>query len=100
MKEKILEVLYGVVDTTNKGKTPDQKLEKSLNTVLFGSSSALDSLGLINFIVAVEEQIESAFGETIVLADDRALSQDPVPFSSLGALSNYIEILLMERKNG
>ena len=96
MKEKIIESLYSVIDDTNRQNPGQSPLSKSIETVLYGSKSELDSLGLINFVVAAEQKIEGSFGRSIVLADDRALSQELSPFSSLGALADYIEVLLRE----
>lgn len=96
MKEQIIESLYSVIDETNRQNSGAAPLAKSVETVLYGSNSELDSLGLINFVVAAEQKIEGTFGKSIVLADDRALSQEVSPFSSVGALASYIEVLLQE----
>ena len=98
MKDQIIESLYTVIDETNRQNPAGPPLSKSLETVLYGSESELDSLGLINFVVAAEQGIERNFGKSIVLADDRALSQPTSPFSSVGALANYIEVLLSEQR--
>ena len=96
MKEQIIESIYAVIDATNGQAFNDRPLTKSLDTVLSGGSGELDSLGLIRFVTATEERIESTFGKSIVLIDDRALSQETSPFSSVGALASYIEVLLCE----
>ena len=46
------------------------KLPKSVDTILTGESGKLDSLGLVTFIVAVEERIQNDLGITISLADE------------------------------
>ena len=75
----------------------EEHIEKSNNTALFGSDSKLDSLGLINLVVAVEQNIEDKFDVTITLADERAMSQETSPFKSVGTLTDYIEMLLKEK---
>lgn len=97
MNEKIVEALYTVIDDTNRQNPADRPLKKSLETVLYGSQSELDSLGLINFVVATEQRVEQVFGKSIVLADDRALSQAVSPFSTVGTLAQYIDGLLTEQ---
>jgi hypothetical protein len=97
MDHKIVESLYAAVEDTNAQRPGEPPLEKSLDTALYGSASALDSLGLVNFIVAAEQRVEASFGTPIVLADDRALARDPSPFQSLGALAEYVEVLLREK---
>ncbi len=96
VNEKIIACLYDAIDEINRQRPDEAPLEKSPETPLFGSSSDLDSLGLVNFIVAAEQKVEEEFGTPIVLADDRALSREPSPFSSVGALAEYIDELLAE----
>jgi hypothetical protein len=96
MNERILESLYAAIDDVNRERPSDRLLAKAPDTALYGSASDLDSLGLVNFIVAAEQRIHEAFGKSLVLADDRALAQDPSPFRSVGALADYIEVLLRE----
>jgi acyl carrier protein len=97
MTEQITEALYGAIDDVNRERPSDRQLAKSPDTALYGSASDLDSLGLVNFVVAAEQRIEAALGKSLVLADDRALAQDPSPFRSVGALAEYVEVLLREQ---
>lgn len=97
MHDRIVECLYRAIDDVNRERPGEPPLEKSPEAALYGSSSELDSLGLINFIVAAEQKVEAEFGTSLVLADDRALSQDPSPFRTVGALADYIEELLSEQ---
>jgi acyl carrier protein len=98
MNEQIVACLYEAVDDINRQRSGDPALDKSPETALYGSSSELDSLGLVNFIVAAEQRIEAGFGQSIVLADDRALSHEPSPFRTIGALADYVEVLLRENE--
>jgi hypothetical protein len=95
MKDQIIQTLFEVIDETNR-QNSGAILEKSAQTALYGSDSALDSLGLINFVVATEEKIEKVFGKSIVLADDRALSQAVSPFTSVDTLASYIEKIIQD----
>ena len=96
VNSRIITCLYAAVDEVSRTVT-GPPLAKSPDTALFGGRSDLDSLGLINFVVAAEQAIERDFGTPIMLADDRALSQEPSPFRSIGALADYIEALLAEK---
>jgi acyl carrier protein len=98
MNRRVVDCIYEAIDEANLERDDGSRLEKSLETPIHGTSSALDSLGLINFVVAVEENVEREFGVSIVLADDRALEQDPSPFESVGALSAYTETLIDEQR--
>ena len=98
MREKILQSIYNSIDSLNAQTTKSEEhVEKSDDTTLFGSDSKLDSIGLINLIVAVEQNIEDEFDITITLADERALSQEDSPFRDVMSLANYIEMLLEEK---
>ena len=96
MKQQIFECLYAAIDEINDDRNGKPPLEKSPQTAIHGSASTLDSLGLVNFVVAVEENVEREFGAQVVLSDDRSLSQEPSPFRSVQALADYIEELLRE----
>jgi acyl carrier protein len=71
-------------------------LAKSADTVLFGKSGSLDSLGLVNLIVAVEQGLEETFEASLTLADERAMSQKNSPFRNVNALAEYVDVLLSE----
>jgi acyl carrier protein len=75
------------------------KLDNGLSrdTLLFGDAGLLDSVGLVSLIVAIEQEIENDLGVSIVLADERAMSQKHSPFRSIGALADYAATLLSEQ---
>ncbi len=96
MNQKVLECIYAAVDEANLDRAGKPPIEKTPGTPIFGTGMGLDSLGLINFIVAVEENVEGAFDFPIVLGDDRTLSEEPSPFRSIGALAEHVEAILRE----
>ena len=61
-----------------------------------GNQGLFDSFGLVAFIVEVEETVEKQFGVRLSLADERAASQETMPFTSVSALAAYIGQLLLE----
>ena len=97
MKEKILQLIYEAIDVLNTQLPQEEYIEKHDGTALFGSGSKLDSLDLINLVVAVEQNIEDEFDVTITLADERAMSQETSPFKTVGTLTDYIEMILEEK---
>jgi acyl carrier protein len=98
-KESITNILYEIIDQTNQTLPADKKhLKKALDTPLFGESAVLDSLGLVNFIVSTETALQEKFKIPIVLADERAMSQNSSPFRTIGTLADYIATLLDEKK--
>ena len=63
--------------------------ELSENSILFGKDGALDSMGLVTLIVAVEQAIEDRFDTTAALADDKAMSQAKSPYRTIASLADY-----------
>jgi acyl carrier protein len=98
--DKIKEALFSAIDDINQLLSEEQRLEKNLNAFVYGDVGKLDSLGLVNLIVAVEKKIEDDFGILITLADDKAMSKKNSPFRTVGTLVNYISVLLEEKSNG
>ncbi len=97
--EIILKALYDAVEQVNIDLPADQKLAKSPVTVLFGPGSSLDSLGLVNLIVAAEQKIDENMSVAISIADERAMSQKNSPFRTIQTLADYIDILVQEKTN-
>ena len=61
------------------------------NLRLIGSSSVLDSMGLVSLIVEIEEAVNDEFDTEIVLANEKAMSARTSPFLNLGKLITFIE---------
>ena len=80
-RDKILKSIYNAVDEVNEQLPEGQSLEKSPNTVLLGESGKLESIDLVNILVATEENIEEAFGVPISITDERAVSETNIEFS-------------------
>ena len=97
--ERVIKAIFGTVDEFNQLLPKEQRLEKSIDTVLSGNSGTLDSMGLVNIIVTTEQKIEDEFAVTITLADERAMSQENSPFKTIGTLGDYISSLLEENSN-
>jgi acyl carrier protein len=95
--QAVVEVIYSAVDDLNEILDPEERLSKSPDEVLIGKDARLDSLGLVNLIVLVEERIQQRFNVSITLVDERALSQSNSPFQTLGTLADFVEEQLNDR---
>ena len=84
-------ILYPVVDLMKGMSVETTALAKHPETRLFGANAALDSVGLLNFISAAEEQIIAVTGKKIQLVTPRALSARESPFRTLSSLAAYID---------
>ena len=98
MKEIILETIYNSINELSEQLPQEQQLAQSTKTVLIGKDGRLDSLGLVNLLVIIEQNIEDEFDVSITMADERAMSQKRSPFRTIGALADYIDALLKEIK--
>ena len=76
-------------------ETPVQDLEA---VKLLGSRAICDSLGLVSYLVALEERVNDTLGTGISLMSDRAMSLERSPFRNLAALIEFIEQLIVEQK--
>jgi len=97
---KLLNIIYNCIDEINVQNEPDKQLSKTDETVIFGKASHLDSLGLVNLIVSLEEAVNDEFNLEIILADERAMSLESSPFRTVSTLADYILLLLREKENG
>ena len=93
-RDKITKVVYAAIDELNSDLPEGDRINKSLDEVLIGSSGKIDSLGMINLIVAVEQKVEEEFKETLSLANDNAMSAQNSPFKTVGSLIDYVADLL------
>jgi acyl carrier protein len=66
------------------------------STPLLGPRSIVDSLTLVSLIVDVEQRLNEELGISIVIADERAMSQERSPFRTIGTLSDFILLLVSE----
>ena len=96
----ILRIVYRAVDEVNAHLPAAHRLPKSADAPLFGNGGPLDSLGLVNLIVAVEQAIEDELSVSVVLADEKAMSQRSSPFRTVGALAAYVRARLGETGAG
>jgi acyl carrier protein len=94
MNEKIIDAVFSAIDDLNENHLDGIKLTKSIETKLFGKNGLLDSLGLVNLIIAVEQNIQERFSVALTLADEKALARKNSPFLSVSALVEYISSLL------
>ena len=99
-REKILNSIYGALDEVNEQLPDDQQLEKSPDTVLLGESGKIESIDLVNILVATEENVEETFGVPLSITDERAVSEKNSPFTTIGTLCDFITNLLKENVDG
>jgi acyl carrier protein len=92
--QEMLSLIYTAVDQVNAQILDGAKIEKSPNTRLLDVDSGIDSLSLVNLVVALEQLIYDKTGKSITIADEKILSSPNNPFRTLGSLAAHLETLL------
>lgn len=95
----LTEILYPAVDEAKETIPSAVRLERAPGSRLFGEGG-LDSLGLVRFIVIVEEKVEELTEVQLTLASDKAMSRSSSPFKTLETLAAYIAECLAEEGFG
>ena len=93
-KEQALKTIYSAIDKYNQNASPELKLEKSSSTVLTGPMGKLDSLGIINFIVILEQKIADDFEAILTLTNENTFTDGNNVFATGQSLADYIAELL------
>jgi acyl carrier protein len=60
------------------------------DTVLVGADPVLDSLGVVQLIVEVEQRVEQQHNISVTLANDKAMSARNSPFRTVGVLADHV----------
>ena len=87
--QQIVDLIYLAIDELNETSDNDPII-KSATTALYGASSSLDSVDLVNLLLSVEELLEDELGVEIVIANEKALSQKNSPFKTVETLAQYL----------
>jgi len=95
-KETVEEIIYDAIDEVNNFIPQERKLTKSLDTILSVpySEQSLDSLGMVNLIVAIEQKIQENLNVSVSLADELFISDESNPFERIATLIDGIVDLL------
>ena len=91
-------VILSAIREYNQQVPTDRRIPETPETALFGSEGHVDSLGLVNLILIVEEHLQEEYRVALALADERAMSQDRNPFGSVHSLAGYICQVMGESK--
>lgn len=90
-REDVVASILRAIDAYNAaGHEPQLDKSRGDQTPLYGPDGLLDSVGLVEFIMDVEDALRADCGLSITLADQRALSQRSSPFRSVSALADYV----------
>jgi acyl carrier protein len=95
-KERIINAIYSAIETYNSFQPKEQRLEKNVDTILFSRAGftkegKLDSLGLVNLLVLVEEKMKVEFGNEISIDIPAIIEKREKLLVNLSVLIDYFE---------
>ena len=88
MQGKVNTVLSCAIESVNELLPEDNQLSKNRETVLLGQNGELDSMGFVNLVASVEDQLERQFGVRVSLVDEVMKVDGEL---TLGGLSEILE---------
>ena len=96
LHESIKNVVFESIDAFNAFQDEAHQLGKALNTVLFSRAGytregKLDSLGLVNFLVIVDEKMIDAFGKNFSIGIQEVIDNKEVVLVDLERFMNFLE---------
>ena len=89
-----LAIIYTAVDQVNETIVDGPKIARDPDAPLLDAEGGIDSLTLVNLVVAVEQLVFDKTRKTIVIADESIFSSESNPFRTLRAFSTHLETLL------
>jgi acyl carrier protein len=95
MDAKIQKIVSCAIDQLNELLPPGQSLAKERTTALLGRGGRIDSMGFVNLIAALEEELEKQLGITATLADE--LMMDGQGLSTVGDLHELLTRVVTSR---
>ena len=87
---KVGDIVATAIREFNDQVPADQQMACSPEAVLFGEGGKLDSLGLVNVLVAVEQGVAELLGMEVSVANEDAMSRRSSPFRTMGTLTDYV----------
>jgi acyl carrier protein len=91
MSTDSLDLVYAAIDEVE--SRSGIMIDKTPQTPLLGNEG-VDSLTLVNLIVALEEQIRNKLGKSIVLVNHKSISEEGQPFRTVGALATLVQKII------
>ena len=94
-KSIIEKALFAAIDDYNAFQPAEQKLEKNTSTVLFSRAGftkegKLDSIGLVNLLVLIEEKMRIESGTDYTLNIQEIIDNKETILKNLGSLTDHL----------
>jgi acyl carrier protein len=89
-EEDLAQTIYEAMEELNEQLPEENNLPKERETVLFGEDGLLDSMGVINLLVILEEKLESNLKISVGLTIDSEILAQPERRWTVAELSSHI----------
>jgi acyl carrier protein len=93
-KGAIQSLVFAAFDDLNKTLPTDERLEKRADLLLFTKGGKLDSLGIVDLLMSVEQHLADKMGVTLSLFSDYSASDEANPFATVASLVDYVAMLI------
>jgi acyl carrier protein len=90
-REQIREAVYRAIERARQLSLDETGLANEESTVLFGEGAALDSMGVVNFVVALEDELSNTSEQQLNLVD--VLSSPAAQAKRISTVGELIDFL-------
>ncbi len=95
--KKFQECVFTAIDRVNEVSLDQNMLAKDAATVLVGEAAQLDSMGFVNFVVALEESLSSC-GLNLSVVEELNARGDTVPATmNVAALIEFLAVVAKQK---
>ena len=95
-RDRATKIVNAAIEEVNQLRAKNRKINPETETVLMGNSGVLDSLGLVNLMVAVEEIAEDEYDISLTLGQESSVAAQQKIFASVGSLIDHIASMIEE----
>ena len=91
--DEIKQIIFDAIEMANNAREDNNQIPVGDDTELYGTNGHLDSMGLVSFLIDIEESLMD-HDIQVTLSDERAMSQKHSPFRNVQSLTDYIATLV------
>jgi hypothetical protein len=97
-RNPIQAVVFEAIDRVNEVLLDESAVAKDTGTILLGDGAVLDSMGFVNFVVALEERLKDTTGISLSVVEELNAANNGAPAPA--TVNDFIEFLsgLLQRK--
>ena len=94
VSEQVVTIIFEAIDEANEVRPKHQWLKKEKQAALVGPDSGLDSLGLLNLVLAVESRANAKFDAGLDLSGLLTADPSTSPLRTVSTFADHVGSLL------